>query len=78
VFAYAEGRTVFVDWTPAATGTAPTSYVLNVTGSYVGAFAVATRGLSGTVGLGSYTLSVAAVNACGQSPGSAPQTIVVP
>ncbi len=78
VFAYAEGRTVFVDWTPAATGTAPTSYVLNVAGSYVGAFAVATRGLSGAVGPGSYTLSVAAVNACGTSTASAPQTVTVP
>ena len=78
VAAYAVGRTVFVDWAPAATGLAPTSYVLNVTGSYVGAFPVTTRGLSGTVGPGSYTLSVAAVNTCGTSATSAPQTVVVP
>jgi len=78
VVAYAVGRTVFVDWAPAATGPAPTSYVLNVTGSYVGAFPVTTRGLSGTVGPGSYTLSVAAVNTCGTSATSAPQTVVVP
>lgn len=78
VFAYAEGRTVYVDWAPAAAGIAPTSYVLHVTGSYVGAFPVTTRGLSGTVGPGSYTLSVAAVNACGTSAASTPQTVVVP
>jgi len=78
VVAYAVGRTVFVDWTPAATGPAPTSYVLTVTGSFVGSFPTATRALSGTVGPGSYTLSVAAVNTCGTSATSAPQTVVVP
>ncbi|MBL8135577.1 MAG: PD40 domain-containing protein [Acidobacteria bacterium] len=78
VVAYAEGRTVFVDWRPAATGTVPTSYVLHVTGAYVGAFATATRGLSGTVGPGAYTVSVVAVNACGPSAASPPQTVVVP
>jgi len=75
--AYAEGRTVFVDWTPPTFGVAPTSYVLYVTGSFVGAFPVTARGLSGTVGPGSYTVSVAAVNACGTSAGTPAQTVVV-
>ena len=78
VVAYAVGRTVFVDWSPGTFGVAPTSYLLNVTGAFVGSFPTATRALSGTVGPGSYTLSVAAVNACGASATSVPQTVVVP
>ena len=78
VLAYRVGRTVFVSWASPTFGVAPTSYVLNVTGSFVGSFPAATRALSGTVGPGSYTLSVAAVNACGASATSVPQTVVVP
>jgi len=78
VRSYRVGRTVFVAWAPGTAGAAPTSYVLNVTGSYVGGFATGGRALSGTVGPGSYTLSVIAVNPCGQSAPAAPQTVVVP
>jgi hypothetical protein len=76
--AYGVGQTVFIDWAPAATGPAPTSSVLNVTGSFVGGVATTGRALSGTVGPGSYTLNVIAVNACGASAASAPRTVVVP
>jgi hypothetical protein len=34
--------------------------------------------MSGAVGPGSYTLTVAATNACGTSAASLPQTVVVP
>ena len=78
VVAYGVGPTVFIDWAPGASGPAPTAYVLNVTGLVVGAFATSTRTLSGTVGPGSYTLSVYAANACGASASSPPQTVVVP
>ena len=78
VVAYLVGQTVFIDWAPAASGPAPTSYVLYVTGSFVGGFATTGHSLSGTVGPGSYTLAVVAVNACGPSAGSPPQTVVVP
>ena len=53
-------------------------YTVNVTGSYVGTVATAGRALNGTVGFGSYTLTVAAANTCGPSAPSAPQTVVVP
>ena len=46
--------------------------------AFVGSFPTATRALSGTVGPGSYTVSVAAVNACGLSGSTAAQTVVVP
>ena len=52
--------------------------LLDVTGAFVGGFATTGRALSGTVGPGSYTLSVIAVNPCGASAGSPPQTVVVP
>jgi hypothetical protein len=78
VRAYRVGNTVFIDWAPAPSGPAPTGYVLSVTGSYVGAIPTSGRALSGTVGPGSYILTVAAANACGASAASAPQTVVVP
>lgn len=72
------GRTITVSWNPAITGPAPTEYVLAVTGSYVGSFAVPGRTLSGAVGSGTYGLSVAATNVCGASAATPTQTVVVP
>jgi probable HAF family extracellular repeat protein len=78
VLAYRVGNTVFVDWAPGPAGPAPTGYVLNVTGAFVGSFPTNQRAMSGAVGPGSYTLAVAATNACGTSTASLPQTVVVP
>jgi hypothetical protein len=78
VSAYRIGRTLYVTWAPGAFGAAPTSYVLNVTGAFVGGLATNDRALSGAVPPGSYTMSVVAVNPCGASPATAPQTVVVP
>jgi len=78
VLGYRVGNTVSVLWDPPASGPAASSYILNVTGSFVGGFATATRALSGQVGPGSYTMNVVAVNPCGASAATAPQTVVVP
>jgi len=78
VLAYRVDRTVYVDWAPAASGPAPTGYVLHVSGSWLGSLSTPERDLQGAVGPGAYTLSVVAVNPCGASAGSAPQTVVVP
>jgi hypothetical protein len=78
LLAYEIGRTVFVDWSPAGSGPAPTGYVLNVTVSFAGSIPTAARAMSGTVSPGSYTLSVVATNACGASTASPAQTVVVP
>jgi subtilisin-like proprotein convertase family protein len=75
---YRVGRRVFVLWDPPAAGAAPTTYTLNVTGAIAGSFPTAGRALSGDVGPGSYKLEVVARNACGTSPPTAPQTVVVP
>jgi len=76
--AYRVGRTLFVVWDPATSGPAPTSYVLNVTGAFAGAFGTPGRTLSGSVGPGTYHLSVSAANACGSSAATPVQTVVVP
>jgi large repetitive protein len=73
------GATVFLFWDPPATGAAPTGYQLNVAGAFSGVFPVgAARTLSTGVPSGSYTVSVTAVNACGASAPTPPQTVVVP
>lgn len=76
--AYRIGNTINVVWDPAATGAAPTGYQLTVTGTFGGTFGTPARSLSGTVGSGSYNLSVSAANACGASAATPVQTIVVP
>jgi hypothetical protein len=78
VLAYAVGRQVTVLWDAPTTGPAATSYMVNVSGAFTGAFPVAARTIGGTVAPGTYNLSVAAVNACGTGPASAVQTVVVP
>jgi hypothetical protein len=78
VLAYKAGSTIHILWDPPATGAAPTSYVLNVTGAFVGSFATTERTMSGTVGAGSYTFTVNAVNACGSSAATAAQTVTIP
>jgi YVTN family beta-propeller protein len=75
---YKAGFRLFVYWDPATGGPAPTFYVLRVTGSFTGAFQTADRTLSGTVGPGIYSISLAAANVCGQGPSSGAQTVAVP
>ena len=76
--AYRIGSTVSVLWDPAATGPAPTDYVLDVTGSLITTIPTTDRGLSSAAPPGSYTVSVRATNPCGSSEPTAAQTVVVP
>lgn len=76
--AYNVGATVFVRWDLPATGPAPTGFVLNVTGDFVGSFATPTRGLSGAVPPGSYAFTVVSTNPCGASAPTAVRTVTVP
>ena len=41
LLAYRVGSTIFVTWDPAASGPAPTAFILNVSGSFVGSFGTA-------------------------------------
>jgi hypothetical protein len=76
--AYRIGNTISVMWDPAASGPAPTGYVLNVSGSIVLGIPTPVRRLSGGVGPGTYHLSVFATNPCGASAPTAVQTVIVP
>jgi hypothetical protein len=76
--AYKVGSTIHILWDLPASGSAPTSYVLNVSGSVAGAFPTTVKQMSGTVGPGSYTFSVVASNACGASEATAPRTVTIP
>ena len=76
--AYDLGGTLFLSWEVGAEGPAPTSYIVNVTGGYVGSVATPLKTISGQVPPGTYTIRVAATNACGTSAASAWRTIVVP
>jgi hypothetical protein len=76
--AYTVGATIFVIWDPPDTGPAPTQYMVTVSGAFAGTFPTTARMISGTVGPGSYGLSVRAVNACGTSPPTLEQIVTVP
>lgn len=75
---YRVGTTIHLRWDPAATGPAPSSYVLNVSGAFTGSFATTLRTVSGTVGADTYAFTVAAVNACDTSTATPARTVVVP
>ena len=78
LLAYNIGQTIYVVWDAAASGAAPTAFVLNVTGSFTGSFSTTDRTLSGVVAPGSYSLSVVATNPCGSSAATRVQTVVIP
>jgi hypothetical protein len=72
------GNTILLAWSPPASGSAPSGYVVSVSGAFVGSFPTASLTLSGAAAPGTYTLSVYATSTCGDSPHSAPQVITVP
>lgn len=72
------GRTISVSWDPATSGGAPTGYLLSVSGSVTAAIPLAGSSISGAVAPGTYVLAVTALNSCGSSVATAPQTLVVP
>jgi hypothetical protein len=76
--AYRNGNTLTIVWDPAASGPAPTGYVLNVGGAFSGSFGTPGRTLSGTVPAGTYQFSVLATNDCGASAATAVQSVQVP
>ncbi|MGE0360752.1 MAG: beta strand repeat-containing protein [Vicinamibacterales bacterium] len=76
--AFRSGRTVNVLWQPRSVGVAPSGYILDVSGGFVGSFVTPTTSLAGAVGPGTYQLRVAAVNPCGASAFTPVQTVIVP
>lgn len=72
------GNVITALWDPPDVGPAPTGYVINVSGSVTGSFAVPGRTISGAVGPGTYILSVQSTNYCGAGLPSEPVTVTVP
>ena len=72
------GAVISLAWEPAASGTAPTSYIVNVTGAATASVPTTARTVSGAVGPGTYSFRVVAVNACGSSAASTSTTVVIP
>lgn len=65
-------------WALPPRGSAPTGFLVRVTGSFTGTFPVTARTIGGAVGPGTYSMTVAATNSCGASPPTAPLTVTVP
>lgn len=72
------GSTLFLFWDAAPSGPATTGFVVTVSGTFTGSFTLTSPTISGTVGPGSYGVSVAGTNACGQGAATAVQTVIVP
>jgi uncharacterized protein (DUF1800 family) len=72
------GSVISLVWEPGASGAAPTSYLINVTGALTLSVPTTARAASGAVGPGSYTFRVTAINACGSSAASSATTVVIP
>ena len=73
-----QGNVVSVSWELPLSGPAPAGYTLLVQGAFSGAIPLATRSIAGTVGSGTYQLSVTASNACGTSPPTPTRSVTVP
>ena len=78
LLAYRVGNTIFVTWDPAASGPAPTGFVLNVSGSFVGSFGTAGREIERRRRPWLLHHHVFAANPCGNGPATAPITVTVP
>ena len=71
------GAKVYTSWSPPANGAAPTGYVVDVHGSFEGSLQTDGLDISGNAGPGTYSLSVAAKNACGTSTATPTQTVAI-
>jgi hypothetical protein len=72
------GSLITVRWDLPATGSAPTGYLLHVSGTFNGSVPVTTRSLAASAGPGTYTISLAARNSCGTGSATPSQAITVP
>jgi len=77
--AYKAGGILYLAWESSTTGPAPTGYVLNVTGSYVGSLPMGvSRELSGAAPPGTYSLTMVATNQCGVSSATPSRVVSIP
>ncbi len=71
------GSTLTLTWNPPVAGAAVTSYVIHASGTITASLPTLARSVSGTVGPGTYSLSVVAANDCGTSPPTDVITVTV-
>jgi Fibronectin type III domain len=64
-------------WSPPISGAAVTSYTIHASGAITASLSTVMRSISGTVGPGTYSLSVVAVNECGTSAPTDVVTVTV-
>lgn len=76
--ATAAGGVLTLFWEPPTSGPAPTSYVLNVSGAFVGAVPFTTRGLVVPVPPGTYNFTLLAANPCGGGVATPLRTVTIP
>ena len=72
------GNVITLNWQPAASGAATTSYIINVSGAFNGSLPTAARTLSSPAPAGTYNFAIRAVNPCGTSSATAMQTVTIP
>jgi len=72
------GSLLTLTWNPPVAGAAVTHYVIHASGTFAGSVPTFTRSLTGSVGPGTYSLSVVAANPCGTSAPSDVVTVNVP
>ncbi|MEZ5284644.1 MAG: hypothetical protein R2712_07530 [Vicinamibacterales bacterium] len=75
---YREGSTIHTLWGPSPAGPAPTRYLVNVGGAFVGSFGTTGRALSGAAGPGTYEITIVSVNACGPSAPTSVRSVTIP
>jgi subtilisin-like proprotein convertase family protein len=76
--AFRVGNVITALWDAPDLGPAPTGYVLNVGGSFVGGLPLPGKAVSGAVGPGTYLLNVQATNYCGAGLPTVTRTVTVP
>ncbi|MEZ5416278.1 MAG: Ig-like domain-containing protein [Vicinamibacterales bacterium] len=76
--AYVSGGTLFLNWDPPSSGAAPSSYLLTVSGAYVGVVPFTTRSFSTPVPPGTYNFTLAAANTCGVGAPTPVRSVAVP
>lgn len=78
ILATASGNVAAVSWSLPASGPAPTSYTLSVTGAFVVSIQLTSRSVYGVVPAGTYNFSVVANNPCGTGSAAAALPLTIP
>lgn len=76
--AFVSGGQLTLQWDPPIDGPAPSTYVLQVSGSHTGALPMTTRSITVPAPSGTFTFGVVASNSCGSGVSTPTQTVTIP